>query len=92
MISASAAAQAYAQSRPAVTPSEPLPKGVAGAVSDFAQVMEEVDRTATGAMTGQTETHELVQSIARAELALDTVTAIRDKVVEAYQDLIRMPV
>ena len=92
MLSPLSAAQAYTQSRSATAPTEPLPTGMSSAISDFASVMEEVDRTATGAMTGKAETHDLVQSIARAELALDTVTAIRDKVVEAYQDLIRMPV
>ena len=32
------------------------------------------------------------QSIAQAEIALETVVAIRDKVVEAYQEILRMPV
>ena len=35
---------------------------------------------------------DLVQSIAQAEIALETVVAIRDKVVEAYQEILRMPV
>ena len=43
-------------------------------------------------MTGQGDTHDLVQSIAQAEIALETVVAIRDKVVEAYQEILRMPV
>ena len=33
-----------------------------------------------------------MQTVAEAELALETVVAIRDKVVEAYQEIMRMPV
>ena len=62
------------------------------AAADFAKVMDQVDIAATGSMAGKTDTHELVQSIAQAEIALETVVAIRDKVVEAYQEILRMPV
>lgn len=62
------------------------------AVASFEQVLQQADQAAIGAMTGKTDTPQLVQSIAEAELALETVVAIRDKVVEAYQELIRMPV
>mgnify|MGYP002652128226 FL=1 len=54
--------------------------------------MAQTDIAAEGAMTGATDTHQLVQSIAEAQLALETAVAIRDKVVEAYQDILRMPV
>ena len=54
--------------------------------------MGQVDQVATGAMTGQVETHRLVQTLAEAEMAMETVVAIRDKVVEAYQEILRMPV
>ena len=92
MISTISAANSYNNARASVAPSEELPQVVVNGISDFARVMEQVDTAATGAMTGTTETHELVQSIARAEMAMDTVVAIRDKVVEAYQEIMRMPV
>lgn len=92
MISNLNAASAYTRARPAVSPAEGLPQGVTNAAADFAKVMEQVDLSATGAMTGATDTHQLVQSIAQAEVALETAVAIRDKVVEAYQEILRMPV
>ena len=91
-IAANTAANAYDRARSAVAPAAGLPQGVTAAASDFAQVMEQVDIAAAGAMTGKTDTHELVQSIAQAEIALETAVAIRDKVVEAYQEILRMPV
>jgi flagellar hook-basal body complex protein FliE len=33
-----------------------------------------------------------VQALAQSQLAVETVTAVRDKVVEAYQEILRMPV
>ncbi len=91
-LTASAAASAYDRARPAVAPAEGLPPGLTNAAADFAKVMEQVDISATGAMMGTTDTHQLVQSIAQAEVALETAVAIRDKVVEAYQEILRMPV
>lgn len=92
MITSNIAATAYDRAKLAIAPAEGLPQGVTNAASDFSKVMEQVDLAATGAMTGQGNTSDLVQSIAQAEIALETVVAIRDKVVEAYQEILRMPV
>jgi flagellar hook-basal body complex protein FliE len=34
----------------------------------------------------------VVSAVAKAELALQTTVAIRDRVVQAYQDIMRMPI
>jgi len=34
----------------------------------------------------------VVQALAQTELAVETAISIRDKVVEAYQEILRMPV
>ena len=44
------------------------------------------------ALTGKADITDLVTSIANAELALNTIVTIRDKVISAYQDIIRMPI
>ncbi|MDO5371065.1 flagellar hook-basal body complex protein FliE [Paracoccus sp. (in: a-proteobacteria)] len=87
-------ASAYAEARMAAAPSPtggPAP-AVSAAARDFAAVMEQADTVAVGAMQGRSDTHALVQSIAEAQVALETAVAIRDKVVEAYQEILRMPV
>lgn len=43
-------------------------------------------------MAGQAELHELVTTVANAELTLNTVVAVRDRVINAYQDIIKMPI
>ena len=55
-------------------------------------MMAGADRAAVGAMQGSSDTQALVQSIAQAQMALETAVAIRDRVVEAYQEILRMPV
>jgi flagellar hook-basal body complex protein FliE len=94
MLNSLSAANAYGLARQATTPdlSTSGQAKVSQAAQDFSALMDRVDRDATGAMTGQVETHHLVQTIAEADLALQTVVAIRDKVVEAYQEILRMPV
>ena len=98
MISPVQASQAYNAARNAIAPlggaATPTTTGpdFAAMAQDFGRVMQQADTAATGAMTGQVETHQLVQSLAEAELALETVVAMRDKVVEAYQEILRMPI
>lgn len=93
MMNITNAANAYASARQAVAPGTPSAvDGLANAAQDFAAQMAQVDAASTGAMTGKVETHQLVQTITEAELALETVVSIRDKVVEAYQEILRMPV
>lgn len=44
------------------------------------------------ALTGKVELSDLVTAVSDAELTLNTVVAIRDRVISAYQDIIRMPI
>lgn len=49
----------------------------------------------TQAVAGATQDAELVDvvtSIAAAELTLETVVAVRDKVIAAYQEIMKMPI
>ncbi|MEQ1931598.1 MAG: flagellar hook-basal body complex protein FliE [Parvularculaceae bacterium] len=41
---------------------------------------------------GGADPHSVIQALAQAELAVETAVTIRDKVVEAYQEILRMPV
>jgi flagellar hook-basal body complex protein FliE len=44
------------------------------------------------ALTGRVELSDLVTAVAEAELTLNTVVAVRDRVIAAYQDILRMPI
>lgn len=42
--------------------------------------------------TGKVELSDLVTAVANAELSLNTVVAVRDRVINAYNDIIRMAI
>ncbi|THH35315.1 flagellar hook-basal body complex protein FliE [Aliishimia ponticola] len=90
-VRAVSAVQKYAASKPATEP-EALGEAMRGAVSDFAQTLANAEATAKAAMTGDVDPHALVQALAQTELAVETAVTIRNKVVEAYQEILRMPV
>jgi flagellar hook-basal body complex protein FliE len=52
----------------------------------------EADAQALQAITGGGNLTEVATAVSRAELALQSAVAIRDKVVQAYQDIMRMPI
>ncbi len=50
------------------------------------------DAASAGALAGQGGVTEVVMAVSKAELALQTAVAVRDRVVAAYQDIMRMPI
>jgi flagellar hook-basal body complex protein FliE len=94
-IRTSLAAQSYAQVRSAAAP-EPAADSaeamIGRAVGSFAETLAQSEETARAAMTGNADPHALVQALASSQLAVETVMTVRDKVVEAYQEILRMPV
>lgn len=62
------------------------------AMQDAVQVGQHAETQATQALAGGGNLAEVVQAVSRAELALQTTTAIRDRVVQAYQDIMKMPI
>lgn len=87
------AAQTYAASKPATAASESRGDSMLGAfAADFASTVRQSEQIAMQAMTGGADPHALVEALAQTELAVETAVTIRDKVVEAYQEILRMPV
>lgn len=88
------AARNYTATKPLTQPQET--DGVANLArsfaADFAQTLQRSETSAMQAMTGQADPHALVQALAQTELAVEAATTIRDKVIEAYQEILRMPV
>lgn len=85
-------AQNYAATRTVTAPDPDQAQKLAGAASDFMTTLQQSEATAMGSMTGGADPHTLVQALAQTELAVQTVVTVRDKVVEAYQEILRMPI
>ncbi|WP_108483864.1 flagellar hook-basal body complex protein FliE [Oceaniglobus ichthyenteri] len=60
--------------------------------ADFLTTLQQGEDTARATMTGGADPHSLVQALAQTELAVETAVTVRNKVVEAYQEILRMPV
>ena len=65
-----------------------LQRAVEGAV----EAGHEADTSSVRALSGQGGVTDAVLALSRAELALQTAVAVRDRVVSAYQDVMRMPI
>jgi len=87
-ITATQAAQGYLKARPATEPSQ----GMLKAAEEFAATLQKGETTAAAAMTGGADPHALVQALSASELAVETAVTVRDKVVAAYQEILRMQV
>lgn len=77
--------------KPAVTGGD-----FAGMVRQFAGGAAETARAAEGKMmqaaAGRADLVEVVTAISESEAALETLVAVRDKVIAAYEEIMRMPI
>lgn len=81
----------------------PVQSGSATAGESFGDMLKSatngvVDTVAQGeqaslqAAVGKADLAKVTEAVNNAEVAVQTVTAIRDRVVQAYQDIMRMPI
>lgn len=63
-----------------------------GFASDTVNALKEGEKAATSGATGQANLANIVTAISNAELMLQTVVTIRDKVIAAYQDISKTPI
>ncbi|MBR9841777.1 MAG: flagellar hook-basal body complex protein FliE [Rhodobacteraceae bacterium] len=89
------AAQNYQALRPATLPTDGMSgagDAIQNAAASFQETLASAENASIAAMTGDADPHSLVQALTQAELAVETAVTVRDKVVEAYQEILRMPI
>lgn len=62
------------------------------AAADFVNTVMKGEETAKAAVAGKADALSMVEALAATELAMETAVTVRDKVVSAYQEILRMPV
>jgi flagellar hook-basal body complex protein FliE len=94
VVTPSAAANAYGQ----------VDRGdIGGSTGDFGATLQRAlqgavdnvhaaDTKTMEALSGGGNLTDVVTALSRAELTLQSATAIRDRVVQAYQDIMKMPI
>ncbi len=53
---------------------------------------EQAERMSAAAIQDKAELTEVVTAITNAEVTLQTVVAVRDRIISAYQQIMRMPI
>ena len=61
-------------------------------VSDTIDTLKIGEKTQAQAITGEADLADVVQAVTSAELSLQTVVAVRDRMINAYQEIMRMPI
>ena len=65
---------------------------LSGAIKDSLSTISQGEKAASAQAGGKANIVDVVNSVNAAELTLDTVVAVRDKVVQAYQSIMNMPI
>jgi len=65
---------------------------VKDAVGSVEANLNNAEQLTAQAATGQAELVDVVTAVAAAEVQLETVVAVRDQVIRAYQEIMRMPI
>ena len=65
---------------------------IQGAVSGVAQTGKAAEAQAMAAAGGKADIVDVVTAVAESEAALETLVAVRDRVIAAYEEIMRMPI
>ena len=65
---------------------------VKSTVEETAALSQKADMLSIQAVKGAADIQDVVLAVSNAEIALQTVVAVRDKVVSAYQEIMQMPI
>lgn len=98
----SAATSAYANAAKLLNQGKPAVDQVADA-GDFAKLLGEAvqnvvdsgkvsDAKAMDLVNGRGDMVDVVTAISETELAMNTMVAVRDRVISAYEEIMRMPI
>ena len=103
-IPASAAAQAYAAiaqtasptSKTAAASATPQEAGFGEALKEAMETITEgakvSDQTTVSQLAGKADMVDVVTAVTETELAVQTLVSVRDRVITAYQEVMRMPI
>ena len=65
---------------------------VTSAIADTTGAVANAEQMSAAAAAGEAELLDVVTAVSAAEISLETVVAVRDEVVRAYQEILRMPI
>ena len=60
--------------------------------TDSIDTLKKGEQMSAAAVVGEADLTDVVQAVTAAEVTLQTVVAVRDRLVSAYQEIMRMPI
>jgi flagellar hook-basal body complex protein FliE len=97
-IDAIRAAQAYAEaaraapSRASDGPAQSFGALLNNAIAETASSLQAGEAAAAQVAAGKANLVDVVTAVSAAEVSLETALAVRNRVIEAYQEIMRMPI
>lgn len=70
----------------------PFSDMVKGALQQAVEVQKKSETVSMDAITDRADLNQVISAVAEAEVTLQAVTTIRDKIIDAYREVMRMPV
>ncbi|MEL7486318.1 MAG: flagellar hook-basal body complex protein FliE [Pseudomonadota bacterium] len=86
------AASATGAERPASSSAPDFSALVRNAVAETSQSLKAGEAAAASVAAGEASLVDVVTAISAAEVTLETAVAVRNRVIEAYQEIMRMPI
>jgi flagellar hook-basal body complex protein FliE len=65
---------------------------LAQSVNDAIETNKASENVSIRAASGEADLQDVVEAVNAAEISLQTVVSIRDRVISAYQEILRMPI
>jgi flagellar hook-basal body complex protein FliE len=81
-----------ARDTPAIAPGNDFASVLKDAAKVAIGTMKEAEQQSAAAIAGKADIREVVAAVANAEMTLETVVTVRDKVITAYNEIMRMPI
>lgn len=81
-----------ARDTPSEAPGTDFASLLKGAAQDTVSSLKTAEAGTAAAIAGKADIREVVAAVTNAELTLETVVNVRDKVINAYNDIMRMPI
>ena len=61
-------------------------------VTQGIETQRQAEQVSAEALVGQASLNDVVMAVTSAEMSLQTVVGVRDRIIQAYQDILRMPI
>ncbi len=65
---------------------------VKGAIGSVTESAKQSDMQAHALATGKANIVDVVTAVAETEVAIDTLVSVRDRVIQSYEEIMRMPI